>query len=148
MYHEYFCWNKSILNWPSWECMYKTLETIKFGSDCASMWILDNLPKSFTRILNTFNPFSARISMIFVLFVMDLTPCYLKLQYKVTHFWKDYELSFSKMFLLFIYNISACSSNYIFCRSFYEKRRKIWISRLFSNFSAYIEIFIRDQRIV
>ena len=88
-----------------------------------------------------FNSFTARISMIFVLFAMNLTPCYLKLEYKVTHFWKDYELSFSKMFVLFIYNISACSWNYIFCRSFYEKRRKIWISRFFSNFSAYIENF-------
>ena len=90
---------------------------------------------------STFNPFSARISMIFVLFVMDLTPCYLKLQYKVTHFWKDYELSFSKMFLLFIYKISACSSNSIFCVSFYEKGGKFEFPAFFSKFSAYIEKF-------
>ena len=72
--------------------------------------------------------------MIFVLFAMDLTPCYLKLEYKVTHFWKVYELSFSKMFVLFVYNISTCSSNSIFCRLFYEKGGKFEFPDFFQNF--------------
>ena len=59
---------------------------------------------------NNFIPLNARISVIFALFEINLMPCYLKLEYKATYFWKYYQ----KIFILFsLYYFTIISTKYL-----------------------------------